>query len=79
MTAQSVARPAARRSVAAHAVVALTLIVAVLGAFPHQLLFVFPLAAALTLAGVDRRVRYAVVLVSALALGVGLLQWAGVG
>jgi hypothetical protein len=52
-------------------VLAFTLVIAAFGAFPYNLLFLVPLAASLTLAGIPRWVRTVVALGSVVALVAG--------
>lgn len=60
-----------------HVVLAFTLLIAALGVFPHHLMFLFPLAASLTLAGLHPRARIVVAAVSAGMLVLGALMTIG--
>jgi hypothetical protein len=52
--------------------------IAALGAFPYHLLFVFPLASAVTLTAAHRLLRWVTITVSLLVLAVDAARLAGV-
>lgn len=61
-----------------YVVLVLSLVVAALGVFPYNALFLVPLTASLTLAGLDPRVRATCVAVCVAALVLGVTRLAGI-